>query len=713
VQPTDAQILILEVPPDAEPQSVQVNGAEVEYQISNRAERRYMLVNVARLPTELRLLGVQMQLTRSSTNVSSLPRIVLKDALVLRSIYQVNCGAELTCTLSYADNMDADNHLQLTQPVVDPTAMLSTQTAPVGVVDLGSRFRDSTQLPLKYQVQRRMPVSIGPNAMALTRTEQGWRASVEVLLPAEQAADFVFFDIPAAIRDSIESSGSPYRITSSGAAGRSTLCLIPQTTDNGQSRVKFAYRLPALGSSQSLSIPDVYILGKEITRPVLALPKQIDDRPVRWLGAGRKLAADWLSKSGLTFPAEDFDYFEMSETQQQATWRLTKAESNPAEVLFACAVLDEDSEGNTIGAVNYWIDPNNHLDVALNLPKDAQVIGIQAGSSGAVWHERDSDSVRIVMQPNYLPVQIRVLLRWPRQTTAAKIGDLYSIRLPRIEAEGIKQLPIAVSAGSTLVSAQSHSSPTNASQLDLRAQMAATQVDAMLADRWSELLLKSLPIVSDLSADEFVGWMRIWSPEVVGLQSSQALTAISNLGETERDTVGSFWDWYLEQTTMSKAELRVAAPLDDSTAQGEPLAHSRSSVLFSIDSSKPLASTMSELPRANADWYLLDLQKEDSIAGVTLKLTREQREQGSTQMALASVLLCLASGVLYLLFRRLRERINDVLAVHAWLYWAFLASLAWVLLPVAWPSVVIALTSLGMFAGLLLSSRRRQLAMRR
>lgn len=712
-QPTDVQVLKLEVPQDAEPQTVRVNGSEVEFQLSDRAERQFMLVNVARIPTEIRLLEVQMQLNRNLTEKASLPRILLRDVVVAKSLYQVNCGAELVCTLSQAENINPDDRLQLSQPVTDPTAMLSTLTAPVGIIDLANRYRDSTGLPLSYQVQRRMPISIGTNAMALARTEQGWRASVEVLLPADQATDFVFFDIPASIRDSIESSGSPYRVTSSGAAGRSTLCLIPQATDNGQYRVKFAYRLPALGSSQSLSIPDVLILGKEVIRPVLALPNQIDDHPVRWLGAGRKLPDDWLLKSGLTLASEDFVYFEMSEAQQQATWRLTEAESNPAEVLFATAVVDEDSDGNMIGAVNYWVDPNNHLDIILNLPQGAQLIGIQAGTSGAIWHEYKSDAVRIVMQPNYLPVQLRVLLRWPQRERVNAISDTFSIQLPSIDAEGTKQMPIAVLSKSILQRAESQTGQSPASDVDLREQMAATQVDALRADRWCKLLLKSLPVVSDLSAAEFVGWMRNWSPEVVGLQSNQALTATSNSPANDRDTVGGFWSWYLEQTTMSKSELRNAEPLDSALVNTEPVQDNAASILFAVDRSSPISSTLSEFPHADVVWYLLDLTNEDSHSVMTLTFENQPQEHATTRLALAAVVLSLTSGMLYLLFRRLGQRTSEILAVHAWLYWIFLASLAWLLLPVAWPSLVIALSAFAMLAGQLMSSRRRQLAMRR
>lgn len=719
-QPTDAQVLKLEVPSDAEPRSVRINGTEAEYQMTERAARRFMLVNVAQVPIETRQLDIQLQLNRSSTEAARLPRIVLQDAPVARSIYLVSCGAELICKLTDARTSETESPLTFAQPVVDPTTMLSTLTSPVGVVDVASNYRDSTQLPVKYNVEKRAPANIAANAMALTRTEQGWRASVEVLLSAEQSTDFVFFDIPLAIRDTIESQGSPYRVTSSGAAGRLTLCLIPQPGENGQSRAKFAFRLPGLGSSQTISIPDVFILGTEVSRPVLALPQQIDDQPVRWLRAGRKLPDDWLSTSGLTFASNDYACFEMSELQQQVAWRFSEAESRPAEVLLAWAVIDEDNEGNTIGAVNYWIDPNNHLDVTLHLPKSARLIGIQSGTNGAVWHASKPDSIQILMQPNYLPVQLRVLLRWQKTDDASR--ESFTLKLPVLAAEGIKQMPIAVLSGAALESVEVDNDDGVVLQLDLRQHTTGTQIDAMLADRWRKLLLKSLPVVSDLRTDEFVGWVRNWSPNVAGLLASQTLnpqgsSGASNTTDAERDTVAGLWNWYLEQTTVPKAELRGADPRDiqkeNEFSESGEIESEVASSLLTIDSSKPIASTMSGLPRENVEWFMIDSLNQEIGGEIVLKFAAKHSEQATASFAVAAAVLSVISGLLYLLFQRLRSRTNEMLAAHAWVYWSFLAALAWLLLPVAWPSIVIAINSFGILLAQMINSRRRQLAMRR
>ena len=698
----DAKLLRLEVPFDAELSNVRVNGLEAEYLLSERAKRKFMLINLASIPADIRFLEIQMKLKAATVEAAPLPRIVLQEAVVSKSLYQVNCGAELICTLFDNENIEPGKRLQFTQPVVDPTSMLSTLTATVGAVDLANSYRESTHLPTMYQIRKRLPIKLAANAMALMRTEQGWRATVEVLLSAEQSSEFVFFDVPTTIRDLIESSGSPYRVASSGVAGRSTLCLIPRAAENGMSRALFNFRLPTLGSSQSLNIPDVFFLGETVSRPVLALPTKVDGQPVRWLRAGRRLPDDSLSKSGLTLESANFVYFEMGESQQRTSWRPSETESNPAEVLFAWAVIDQDSDGSTIGAVNYWIDPKNHLDIAIELPIAAQLIGIQTGSNGAVWYSEKPGSVRVLMQPNYMLVQLRVFLRWPSGADKGMSFETFRVQLPEIDAEGIKQFPIAVLSADKLVSVKSQHATTSAPKLLAGDRMDASHFSSLLATRWTGLLSKSQPVAADLNDDELASWIRNWMPEVIGLNRVQALGDIGITGDVAGETVGGFWKGYLEQILASKTDHRDI----------ESLLGNEADALSALEQVNPHATSVLVSPGASAEWYLVDLQNENSSNDLEFLFAHDSKRPATAPLAIAAILTTTASGLMYLLFRRMYDRTNEVLSKHAWLYWAFLGALAWLFLPVFWPSIVIALSSLGMLTGQLLNTRRRQLAMR-
>ena len=232
--------------------------------------------------------------------------------------------------------------------------------------------------------------------------------------------------------------------------------------------------------------------------------------------------------------------------------------------------------------------------------------------------------------------------------------------------------------------------------------MSASQFDSLLAIRWTDMLSKSQPVAADLNDDELASWIRNWMPEVVGLNRSQSLVGIGSTGDATREGVGGFWKGYLEQIFASKTEHRDI----------ESLIGNEADALRAIDQANPQSTGISVFPGAEAEWYLVDSQNESASNDLEILFAHDLERSATAPLAIAAILTTVTSGMLLLLFRRLRELTNGVLSKQAWLYWAFLAALAWLLLPVVWPSVVIVLSSLGMLAGQLLNSRRRQLAMR-
>ena len=189
-------------------------------------------------------------------------------------------------------------------------------------------------------------------------------------------------------------------------------------------------------------------------------------------------------------------------------------------------------------------------------------------------------------------------------------------------------------------------------------------------------------------------------PEVVGLNRSQSLVDIGSTGDVDGETVGGFWKGYLEQILASKTDHRDV----------DSLLGNASDALRASDQVKPHATSIFVFPGAAAEWYLVD--NESARNDLEFVFAHERIRPATAPLAIAAILTTTASGLLFLFFRRMRDRTHEVLSKHAWLYWAFLGTLAWLLLPVFWPSVIIALSSLGMLTGQLLNSRRRQLAMR-
>ncbi len=721
-QAGDDQVTKFELPPNAELQAVTLNGMPTEYQVSKSNNREFLLVRPTRVLADIQTLQIQLKL-EPTEGQAALPRILLQDVAVGNAQYQVSCGAELICTLT-VDPESASQGLVFNPPLQDSTIMLSTLTTPVGVAVLGNRFRESVYLPAKFEVKTRKASGFVTSAMALSRSEQGWRATVEVLLDADEKVDFVFFDVPSSIRDLIESTGSPYRVSAASTSGRSTLCLLPRTGEDGKARASFTFRLSALGSSSSLAIPDIAFLGERSIRPMLALPTKIDDQAVRWSRAGRRLDNEWLAKSGLMLPSDGFVTFEMNDVQQQASWRLAKVESKPAEILFQGATVEQDATGGSVGSVNYWISPNSRIDIGATIPQGAELIGVQTGNAGAVWHSGELGEVRVLMQPSYLPVPLRLLLKWPRSNSDPSSRSDFNLLLPVIDASAPMQMPIAIRASADLVAVSNVLPETvgdqeHINEADPMLKMDYSQFGALKADRWSKLLLRTLPVVSDLDGEELASWLRTWSPSVAVLANTQAIPSnagsSSDFDEADRDTVGEFWDWYLGQ--LSEFDIEVLSSLPPAgLPPANDFVHRSSSQLLLNDSlfihssGEAGGEPIGEVTR-DAKWYLVEMP-ETANAKLTLRIEAPAVEPAAMPWFVAGLLIVGSAGSFFAV-RKLRSKIAELLDQQPWLYWAMLAAIGWLLLPIAWPSVIVAICAIGMIVSQIVSTRRKQLALRR
>ena len=703
-QAAEDQIAKFEYPAAAVVESVTINGAAAEYQQGAAGDRRYLLVRTARSATEIRSIEIRLTSDPLKTG-AALPRVLLQDVAVNSSQYQISCGSELVCSIVNAAS-NTEDALQFSRPVQDSTLMLSTLTAPVGVAELGNRLRDSVYLPANVEMKNRKPIKLLANVMGLSRSEQGWRATVEAVLESSDEVSFVFFDVPSSIRDLIESTGSPFRVSAAGGAGRSTLCLLPRLGEDGKSRVSFTFRLSALGSSQSLAIPDLSFMGERATRPVLALPKTIDEQPVQWSRAGRRLSSDWLAKSGVSLARDAYVCFELSEGQQQTSWRPAQLDGKLAEVLFQWATIDQDPQGHATGELNYWIDPNNHLDVVAVLPPSAELIGVQSGSGGAVWHREANNRLRLLMQPSYLPVHVRMLLKWNTSLTSNGADRTSLLEMPVIEASGTRRMPVAIASSAALQSVrlvkQGAEEQTHAPETT---ELEAAQFDAMLADRWSKLLLKTLPVVSDLDGEELASWLRDWSPGISAVRRTQGLTKNADPSAPESDadgkTVGEFWDWYLDQLSDFDVDVVSAIP---------PTAEMRE--ISSRLGLKASDVVEADVPSStDAKWYVVDCP--ESSEQIALELVETRKVPNAFALVLPLVALLSASTGVWFVVRKLSTRMGDFLAQQPWIYWLVLAAACWLFLPSVLPSALIALCALAMTVSQLATTRRRQLALRR
>ncbi len=717
----DRPVLTLQVPPTARAKNVQVNGLDVDYQLVRRDANQLLIVSIDN-SRALQQLDVKLTQTTRLGKLEWLPRVVLEDTPVISSDYQVRCGAELTCRFSG----EQESGLVLPKPVSSPSEMLSSMASGIGRVELGSSFRDSPQLPLRFELAKRAAVKVEENAMLIARTEQGWKATVEAFLSSEgEPLEFAFFEIPAALRDLIEPGELPYSISSSVSMSRATLCILPKSAVAGKTRVAFDFRLPTVGSSQSISIPDIQLLVANPTRPVLALPNRIDGKLVRWSRAGRRLHDDWMKHSSVTFAPGDFVFYQLGENQLQTSWTPATLESKRPEVLYASASLTEELDGSFVGLLDYWVEPQNLLELVAHLPPQCELVGIQTGGSSAVWSTSEEGrpaadvpanrsqfiEVRILMQPNYLPVHLRFFVRW--QASASWRGDKkFSLRLPTLEANGFKELKVAVSSVHALSGVTLAVEPRiggAAASLESNAGDDTTYplVVADIADRWKSLLLKALPTVSDLKADELSSWLKDWSPQVVGLSDDHPLT-LSNDSAAGQDVrkyenVAEFWNWYLQQVDSGERDLvNSLGPLVPS---------------FNQQSHEHLLNRFANSPGLNENrlpmnWFTTEISVATAGNSLSLGVIPVVSRQIDRHHVTAAVFLCLTSSLIFWLSRRLRNFGHDLLAARPWVYWAFLAALAWLILPVIWPSLIVACSAVSLFFSQFLSSRRRNYSSR-
>ncbi len=154
-------------------------------------------------------------------------------------------GAELTGELRPI----AGNDLALDRLPTASTAQLLKVHAPLGQAELGDRWRSVPEFPWEA-VLSRAPLNRQAQAvMRLMRSDQGWRAQIDVLIDnPNNDLHHVFWDLPSSLtpsfRDPIETNVS-LMIWPSADTNRSIVCLVPQVFRGGKSHLTLTVRLPS------------------------------------------------------------------------------------------------------------------------------------------------------------------------------------------------------------------------------------------------------------------------------------------------------------------------------------------------------------------------------------------------------------------------------------------------------------------------------------
>lgn len=685
----------LAIPSDSQVLSVIADGHAAQFSISEQPPSKTLNISSDAALGGVKQIEVTLRLPVVFAETVGLPRLSLLDENVSSSTYQVFGGSELDC--QFTPTLSAEHEATRTDTDMDAAEMLSRMERMLAKFDLKEIEGTSlTELPFKYQLKSaQLPQPIA-SVLKLSRTGQGWKATVHAQLKASQPArQFVYFDMPGLLRDLIEPSALPYSFTS-GSNGRGTLCIVAPDPIDGVITTSFDFRLPTVGSSQSISIPDVMMLGNKEVRPILALPKRIDQQLVSWSRAGRRLPANWLDKVDVGIDPTEYIFFELSGNQLQASWTLDDPKNQRPEILLAAARVTEQSLGFS-GVFDYWIDPHNHHEVNAKIPKGCELVGIQLAGKSAVSRHDVKNDLQILLQPNYLPVHMQLFVRWPADTRSEYQTSPSELAIPTLNADGNNLVTLIVDGDSIEnarkieVDAALNPRPSQTSAnaqakiVQNARQMDASQVNEFFAEHWRSILMRSLPVVADLSKEELVSWLRDWTPQQVGLPADTPLRELSpEDGSAGSSEVESFWFWFVRQIGSPEYEL--------------------TSELVSVTAAEQ--STFSISRNANSVFLEVQFDKQ-STSAPRLLIGKKSTEVQWTKRATVAISLLALAFLLGTLLGKIQSTVLNLLADHPWLYWAMLAAVCWLIIPIRWPSYVLIVVAMTLWSTSFLNDRRR------
>ncbi len=649
-------LLRLRIPLDATVESVLVDGKQTNYRISTSADHGQLLVPVFRdRVATISTLEVELKLATQFDVPSLLPRVVLAGVDARNSLLRLFRKNSVDCEIIPVEGTE----LNLEPSMLSSTMLLDGLEVVMGEIDLRDRYRDSAQLPLQTKITRQPPAPSTSCTMLMAHGPEGWLAHVNADWPAAAKLDFVYFDLPVSIRDNIDSGSSVRKFLPAADPDRTILCLIPRVTASGEKQVEFSFPLLSGVSNQSLVLPQVRLLSRELVSPILGLPDNIDDQPVRWTKAGRRLGSNQLDRQHIQAD-EDYGFYAPDESQSQVNWQPIESGKRTSRIENRLLEVTTASASELSGIMNYWIAPRGQLVLQLRVPASCQVLGVESGGDAAIWQLDDRGLLSITMQPNYLPIHVRLLGRWQLRTTQQGLR----IDLPEALAESTNEGLLVWIGSNVPMSLRINEELVDADQDGLN----------LLIERWQNLLTGTLQAQQGLSPTESEVWLSAWAPRQLNLPlgwlipTSKASDRVAVANENGPSTVADFWDslsedYGLQLVPNSTDQLAV------DVAQKAPtvLVIPSGEFIFQL----PTASHTS-LPR----W-------------------------------LAASFLALASLLSLVLATRLKSPYNNLLSSHPWIYWLQLGALSWLLLPVAWPSYVLALVSLAMLTSQLFDARNR------
>jgi hypothetical protein len=641
----------LNLPTETQTASVEVNGIPIQkiLRFSNRLIVPLKENGIARISR----LKIEAALQLSPDEISYLPQIRIEDIPPRKSTYQLYRGASI-----HVDISSRESGLDFLPPLVNQNwsqAVERLETI-VGEADLPTEWLGDSPIPTK--IRTRPLVSAAPEWFVtyMDRTNDGWFIRVESIWSAgicEQ--DFAFFEVPFFVRDNLIGSSLPCRFLPHTDPSKTNLCVpITPADSKGQRRVEFSFRLGVLPATQGLTIPSVSQLNQAL-KPMVALPKTIDQQPVRWRHRG-----DYLDPAPEQYSQlmADFDNYLIlpPDEHMHASWQMVSASRKKMGSSTIWVELTGQSDSDVSGVINYWCHPVGHVTQQFFLPEHFEILGVECGNQTAIW-SKNGHTVNVTLQPNYLPIQIRMTGRWKAS------GDNLSLQLPR--ADGWEQPKIFFLTHPTdfqwLASGQA--------PMTIEAQRHG------LVERWTELISSVAPALPGMPIAETSNWLNDWHPDRLGFEG----------------------DWMLGRSSLRDSS--ITYDLNGNGIVSVAEFWSGISALADLFELQDMADSPPKTISVDTTTW--------AVSGTELDFYPAEAPTESQSLHWGLGLVVWGVSTLLLLFFGKTIRQLATTADRGWINWLALAIIAGLFLPFIWPAIAIAAIGTALHVSQFIEQRRR------
>ncbi|GIW97068.1 MAG: hypothetical protein KatS3mg111_0401 [Pirellulaceae bacterium] len=646
-----AQPLRILLPQKGRVETLAVDGAAAPYRVVHTPDDGRMLVL---MPNErlqsIRRLTLEITLPVRFQHPGHLSKPVLVESTPQSSQLRISRRFGLQVQLEY----DSEEIQQVTAPVRNTAELLSQLEIDTAALSLSAAISQQTDLPIEITVDRAAGNVPPESCIVVQKDTSGWTGRLLTAWDADESPlDFLFLDVPEELRESLDVGPLARRFIPSGNKGRVTLCILPPEPDE-QNIVRVEVRFPIRSSAvgQQLTLPEVRLIYDGLLAPCYAFPHQLGESEIRWEVPGQPAALNGLTAA---FEQSHPHVYHIDSIDRIVAWRRVEDLPSNASILVSRLDIENTGHGDQVlqGRFRWWIDPGNEHRLSIRFPPGMRVVGARFGDQRPVplWTSEQGQQIDVLLVPNTLPLRLEV---------AVEIAPLFS---PRGESSLQLAAPELRVGSSTWQGI--HVVTNHHPQVQVPASGgSSTDPLPWVLHHWVATVLESSSRLAAHTSAEREDWLRMWSPEAIGVDRATPLPKGLDVGWLEDadqtiSTVGDFWAGMIGKVAPDSDLGERADAASMAAAEPAPA----SSVLFTPPATEVVLRSAPLAAPAGSKW-------------------------------LAASLTACAFLLAYLLARRIRQPYMQLLNRAPWLWWMQLSILSSILFPTLWPAALLGLVGL-------------------